>query len=143
MGDLGSILGLGRSPGEGKGYPRQSSGLENSMDCIVHGLKKSWTQWSNFQFHGVTTVSCTNFYPRNHAILAQLWCPYLISTCESLEGISSTRNRLGIECVYVCAQSCPALCPTMDCSLPGSSLYGIFQARILEWVAISFCRGSS
>ena len=37
MGDLGSIPGLGRSPGEGKGYPLQGSGLENSMDCIVHG----------------------------------------------------------------------------------------------------------
>ena len=37
-GDLGSIPGLGRSPGEGKGYPLQYSGLENSMDCIVHGV---------------------------------------------------------------------------------------------------------
>ena len=39
-GDLGSILGLGRSPGEGKGYPLQYSGLENSMDYIAHGVKK-------------------------------------------------------------------------------------------------------
>ena len=41
------------------------------------------------------------------------------------------------------AQSCPTLCNHMDCSLPGSSLHGILQARILEWVAISFSRGSS
>ena len=41
------------------------------------------------------------------------------------------------------AQSCPTLCDPMDCSLPGSSVHGIFQARILEWVAISFSRGSS
>ena len=40
-GDLGSIPGLGRSPGEGKGYPLQYSGLENSMDCIAHGVSKS------------------------------------------------------------------------------------------------------
>ena len=40
-GDLGSILGLGRSPGEGNGYPFEYSGLENSMDCIVHGV----TEW--------------------------------------------------------------------------------------------------
>ena len=41
-GDLGSIPGLGRSSREGKGYPLQYSGLENSMDCIVHGgLKES------------------------------------------------------------------------------------------------------
>ena len=37
------------------------------------------------------------------------------------------------------AQSCPTLCSPMDCSLPGSSVHGIFQARILEWVAITFC----
>ena len=41
-GDLGAIPGLGRSPGEGKGYPLQYSGLENSMDCIIHGFTKSW-----------------------------------------------------------------------------------------------------
>ena len=41
------------------------------------------------------------------------------------------------------AQSCPTLCDPMDCSLPGFSVHGIFQARVLEWVAISFSRGSS
>ena len=41
------------------------------------------------------------------------------------------------------AQSCPTLCDSMDYSLPGSSVHEIFQARILEWVAISFSRGSS
>ena len=40
-------------------------------------------------------------------------------------------------------QSCPTLCDPMDCSLPGTSIHGIIQARILEWVAISFSRGSS
>ena len=48
--DLGSIPGLGRSPGEGKGYPPQYSGLENSTDCIVHGVEKSWTRLSDFDF---------------------------------------------------------------------------------------------
>ena len=51
IGDLGSIPGLERSPGEGKGYPLQYSGLENSMDCIVHGVAKSWTRLNNFHFH--------------------------------------------------------------------------------------------
>ena len=58
-------------------------------------------------------------------------------------------------CVYVCvcarvhtharmnALSCLVLCDPMDCNLPGSSVHGISQARILEWVAISFSRGSS
>ena len=49
-GDLGSIPGLGRSLGEGKGYPLQYSGLENSMDCVGHGITKSQTQLSDFQF---------------------------------------------------------------------------------------------
>ena len=43
VGDLSSIPGLGRSPGEGKGYSIQYSGLENSVDCIVHGVAKSQT----------------------------------------------------------------------------------------------------
>ena len=51
-GDLGSIPGLGRSPGEGKDYPFQYSGLENSMDCIVHGVTKSRTRLN--YFHSLT-----------------------------------------------------------------------------------------
>ena len=46
-------------------------------------------------------------------------------------------------CVCVCAQSCLTLHHSMDCSPPGSSVCGILQARILEWVGISFSRGSS
>ena len=49
-GDLGSIPGLGRSRGEGKGYPLQYSGLENFMDCIVHGVTKSRTRLSDYHF---------------------------------------------------------------------------------------------
>ena len=49
-GDLGWIPRLGWSPGEGKGFPLQYSGLENSMDCTVHGVTKSWTWLSNFHF---------------------------------------------------------------------------------------------
>ena len=50
VGDLGSIPGLGKSPGEGKGYPFQYSGLENSMDYIIHGVTKSQTQLATFAF---------------------------------------------------------------------------------------------
>ena len=49
-GDLGSIPGLGRSPEDGNGYPLQYSGVENSMDCIVHGVTKSRTRLSDFTF---------------------------------------------------------------------------------------------
>ena len=57
--------------------------------------------------------------------------------------------NLSLTGVGVCSQSalvaqlCPALCNPMDCSLPGSSVHGILQARILEWVDIPFPRGSS
>ena len=49
-GDQGLIPGLGKSPGEGKGYLLQYSGLENSMDYTVHGVAKSRTQLSDFHF---------------------------------------------------------------------------------------------
>ena len=51
-GDLGLIPGLGRSPREGNSYPLQYSGLGNSMDCIIHGVTKSWTRLTFiFTFH--------------------------------------------------------------------------------------------
>ena len=49
-GDLGSVPGLGRSPGEGEGYPLQYSDLENSMVCMVRGVTKSQTQLNDFHF---------------------------------------------------------------------------------------------
>ena len=49
--DLGSIPGLGRPPGEGKGYLLQYAGLEKSMDDTVHGVANSWKQQSTFHFH--------------------------------------------------------------------------------------------
>ena len=55
VGDLGSIPGLGRPLGEGKGYPLQYSGLENSTDSIVRGVTKSRTRLSDFHFHLLST----------------------------------------------------------------------------------------
>ena len=62
VGDLGEIPGLGRSPEEGKGYPLQYSGLENSMDCIVHGVAKSWTRLSDFHFHFLNIMKVTQVH---------------------------------------------------------------------------------
>ena len=58
-------LDWGKSPGEGNGYPLQYSGLENSMDCIVHGVTKSWTQLSDFHFH--------IHFPEEHLDHFQVW----------------------------------------------------------------------
>ena len=61
-------------------------------------------------------------------------------------GARAWQRAAWTQCVCVCvwvAQSCPTLCDSMERSLPGSSVRGILQARILEWVAIPFSRGSS
>ena len=81
----------------------------------------------------------------SHPFLMQFWeIQPLFFTLKSLNSIvfmflRSLIKERGSEVV----QSCPTLCDPMDCSLPGFSMHGIFQARILEWFAISFSRGSS
>ena len=60
-------------------------------------------------------------------------CTFSQTTCHSCFSLKYSMR--------LCAQSCPTLCNPMDCSPPGSSIYGIFQVRLLEWVAISFSRG--
>ena len=76
-GDLGLIPGLGRSSGEGKGYPLQYSGLENSTDCIVHGVAKCGTRLSDFHF-----TSCP----------LRQWChPTISSSVVSFSSFPSIR----------------------------------------------------
>ena len=62
---------------------------------------------------------------------------------KSLKYQRFSTNWILLESESEVAQLCPTLCSPMDCSLRGSSIHGIFQARVLEWVAISFSRGSS
>ena len=59
------------------------------------------------------------------------------------EIVTLSWRNLAHECIHAGAQSCSALCNPMDCSPPGSSVHGTFQARILEWVTISYSRISS
>ena len=84
-GDLGLIPGLGRSTGEGKGYPLQYSGLENSMECIVHGVTKSQIQLSDFHFTSLLHFRCIAEYfiysplilpSVTASLLGQLGCVY-------------------------------------------------------------------
>ena len=110
--------------------------------------KKYENKGGNYSFcsYGWTNHLTPSFLPRRQSLLP---------ACVSFQLL---RNILDIyKCIgtYACmhtqyevkwsqaAQLCPTLCNLMDCSLPGSSVHGIFQARILEWVAISFSRRSS
>ena len=63
--------------------------------------------------------------------------------CAAVHGIAKSWTWLSNNMCMIVAQSCLTLCNPMDCSPPGSSVHGILQARILEWAAISFSRGSS
>ena len=62
VGDLGLIPGLGRSLGEGKGYPLQYSGLENSVDYIDHGVAKSQIRLSDFHSQNICIYTCITNY---------------------------------------------------------------------------------
>ena len=77
----------------------------------------------------------SGFYPSPFILL--MWC-FVLMICECWTiPASYNKSCLIMLCVCVCAQSCLTLCNPMDCSLPGSSIRGILQAGILEWVAIS------
>ena len=95
-GDLRSIPELGRSPGEGKGYPLQYSGLENSMDSIVHGVAKNWTWQSNFHFQlTISNIEKKNkeekicpkifieFFVWQKVEISQLYCKVSIGKTEN------------------------------------------------------------
>ena len=111
VGDLALIPGLGRSPGGGNRYPLQYSGLENSMDCIAHGVAKSQTQLSDFHFQVYLSKELV----------------------KSLHGIEQYTRELCSVCMR--AQMCQ-LCNPMNCSPPRTFVHEVFQARILERVAI-------
>ena len=76
-----------------------------------------------------------------------MWSLTLIVVAEFLLSVFSGHSNFGVlqdcTCAGLVTQSCPTRCDSMDYSPPGSSCHGILQARILEWVAISFSRGSS
>ena len=99
MGDLGSIPELGRSPGEGKGYPLQYSFLENSMDCIVHGVSKSWTWLRNFHTH--TLILDVKVWTENKGQLEALVTEHTQLKKLLPNSIFAVIGMLHIEPVYI------------------------------------------
>ena len=106
------------------------------VNCKLELTKSFANDWTTKTFaiclYGDWTLCCYSCWPSatpegvqggvRHSVLQGIWWD------SSLDQFSSV------------AQSCPTLCNPKDCSLPGSSVHGIFQARVLEWVAISFSR---
>ena len=78
----------------------------------------------------------------NSNTAAVIWYNYLENSLAVAYNITNNMIALCVRAHSV-AQSCLTLCDPMDCSSPGSSIHGIFQSKILEWVAISYSRGSS
>ena len=157
MGGPGSSPGLGRSPGEGDGYPLKYSCLENSRDrgvwrATVHKVGQNWV--TNTHIHMIKTMVNSIYL---------LIIKYLLSTCFVSGTVRPWRHEgkrkdtiaalLWYEYnpvqdtedyVYLLSRySHVRLCDPMDCSPAGSSVHGILQTRILEWVTIFFSRGSS
>ena len=98
-GDPASIPGSGRSPGEGIGYPLQYSGLENSMDCIVHGVAKSWTRLSDLHFHfPVISSSIAPFSSCPQSFLASRAFPmsWLFASDGQSTGASTSASVLSV-----------------------------------------------
>ena len=138
--------------------PIQYSGLENSMDCIVHGVAKSWTRLSDFHFHfSVTLRIFTLLGNHHHHPFPEFSHPPKVKLCTHQKINNSTFPIpyspwqqsfcylylwvwLLCYCCCLVAKSCPALCNSMNCRPPGSSVHGISQARILARVAISWPR---
>ena len=123
--DTSLISGSGWSPGEGNGNPLQDFCLENPMDrgvwwATVHRVAKSPTRLSDFTSRA--SVSSLEAF--------QYWCPPTIAAEFAA-------------CVPKSLQLCPALCDPMDCNPQDSSIHGILQARLLEWVAMPPSRGTS
>ena len=104
-----------------------SMNAQYSIDCIRRLLESSGDKLLGFFQCVFETSILTGWYPDLWSYLA-----FSVSFCITDE----------CECVLV-AQLCLTLCDPVDCSPPGSSVPGILQARILEWVAIPFSRGSS
>ena len=97
-------------------------------------------------------LSGTDILNQQAISLLSLWSPgelslrdkYNYSQPQKTANTPNSTSRINRKTNYSeVAQSCLTLCNPMDCNLPGSSVHGIFQARVLEWVAISFSRGSS
>ena len=123
--------------------------VQLSHSYMTTGKTIALTRWA---FVGKEMSLLFNMLSISLYWISLIWTSLVAQRLKCLPGMQETRVRsLGREdslekemaAHFRHSQLCLALCDPMDCSLPGSSLHGILQARVLEWVAISFSRGSS
>ena len=136
--------------GEGNGNPLQCSCLENPRDggalwAAISGVR--WTQkvWNIVRVqHMLLLLLLLSRFSRVRLCATHRWQPTRLHRPWDSPGKSTGVGcHFLLQCMKVksereVAQSCPTLSYPMDCSLPGSSIHGIFQARVLEWGAIAF-----
>ena len=130
------------------------SGIFRHLSCVIGFCALESSQYSGQPEH-VYIVYNTSYRPLRVKKLASLGWDYQPVWLHPLDHCTPFPLRVECVCVCVCVcectcvhmcthtQSCQTLCDSMDCSPAGSSVHGISQARILEWFAISFFRGSS
>ena len=138
-GDLGSIPGSGRYPGEGNGNTLQCSGLENPMDrgawwATVHGVARVGhnleTKPLN-QYHMSFNKYTKNLIAVQNPCLQETYDPLGDRSCQSLKkwwyGVKAIElvQSSKVKVKVLVAQSCLILCYPIDCNLPGSSVHGI------------------
>ena len=133
--------------------PGKSHGRRGLVGCSPWGCKESDTT-ERLHFHfSLSCIGEANGNPLQCSCLENprdggAWWPAVYRVTQSWTRLkrlssSSSSRSLSYLCACLVAQLCLTLCNPMDCSPPGSSVHGIFQARILEWVAIPFSRRSS
>ena len=110
----------------------------NLSDKTPLGLNQHWTYWLFWADASTRTLAFSVIASSSQhitACLKSIWIQLLMLACVFLSYICCV-------CMLV-AQSCLTVYGPMDCSPPGSAVYGILQARVLKWVATPFSRGSS
>ena len=114
--------------------------LHNPMDCSLPQAPQSMgfsrqEYWSGLPLPSPNENRNTSKYLGHWVEVSEVHC--------FRGGVKIDKDKDFPVLVCVITQLCPTLCDPVDCSLPGSSVHGIFQARVLKWGAISFSRGSS
>ena len=130
-----------------KCFHRGAWALDTTLNSLIHeaaclpSLSGMW-----FSFTGMAGIFCCRnpleaWGERGYP--GQVTSPFPTSHTRERDPLTGASDWLAV-CVRVKSlQSCPTLCNLMDCSLPGSAVHGILQAKVLEWVAMPSSRGSS